>query len=73
MCVFVSRRHFGHVTYVTTAVKSGKLVNLLKKRFAIIEKIRVEAQGGEEEEEIAMDPNQVMSRDRWPASCFKVC
>ncbi|CAN0116278.1 unnamed protein product [Scytosiphon promiscuus] len=65
------RSRFGHVTYVTTAVKSGKLVNLLRERFSIIEKIRVEAEGGQEEEDIAKDPNAVMSRERWPAPCWK--
>ncbi|CAM9544582.1 unnamed protein product [Ectocarpus sp. 12 AP-2014] len=62
---------FGHVTYVTTAVKSGKLIGLLRERFGIIERIRVEAEGGQEEEDIAKDPLAVMSRDRWPAPCWK--
>lgn len=60
------------MTYVTTAVKSGKLISLLRKRFGIIERIRVEAEGGQEEEDIAKDPLAVMSRDRWPAPCWKV-
>lgn len=60
------------MTYVTTAVKSGRLVELLKERFTIMQKIRVEAEGGQEEEDIAKDPNAVMSRERWPASCWKV-
>lgn len=61
------------MTYVSTSVKSGQLIHLLTERFAIVEKIRVEAQGGKEEEDIALDPNAVMSRERWPASCWKVC
>ena len=63
---------FGHVTYVTTAVNCGKLVGLLSKRFEILERIRVEAEGGQEEEDIARDPHAVMSRESWPAPCWKV-
>ncbi|CAN0385464.1 unnamed protein product [Pylaiella littoralis] len=65
-------KHFGHVTYVSTSVKSGKLLRLLTERFAVVEKIRVEAEGGQEEEDVAMDPNAVMSRERWPAPCWKL-
>lgn len=61
------------MTYVTTAVNSGKLVGLLSKRFEILERIRLEAEGGQEEENIARDPDAVMSRERWPAPCWKVC
>lgn len=64
-------RRFGHVTYVTVAVKSGKLMRLLSERFAIVEKIRYQA-AGKEEENIAKDPNAVMSRERWPAPWYKV-
>lgn len=60
------------MTYVTTAVNCGKLVGLLGKRFEILERIRVEAEGGQEEEDIARDPLAVMSRERWPAPWWKV-
>lgn len=63
---------FGHVTYVTTAVNCGKLVGLLAKRFEILGRIRVEAEGGQEEEDLARDPNAIMSRESWPAPCWKV-
>lgn len=64
------QRRFGHVTYVTVAVKSGKLMRLLSERFAIVEKIRYEA-AGKEEEDIAKDSTAVMSRERWPAPWYK--
>lgn len=65
-------RRFGHVTYVTVAVRCGKLMRKLARRFDILQRIRVEAEGGKEEEEIAKDPNAVMSREQWPAPCWKV-
>lgn len=60
------------MTYVTTAVNCGQLVHLLRERFKILERIRVEAEGGQEEEDIAKDPNAIMSREQWPVSCWKV-
>lgn len=48
------------------------MVRLLARRFKILEKIRIEAQGGQEEEDMAKDPTAGMTRERWPAPCWKV-
>lgn len=66
-------RRFGRVRYVTVAVKNGDLMRLLKCRFDILDKIRWEAKG-QEEEDLARDPTAVMVRtpDKWHASRWKV-
>lgn len=66
-------RRFGKVTYVTVAIENGELIRLLHRRFEILEKIRVEARG-QEEEDLAKNPTAVMTRTegRWRAPWWKV-